>query len=127
MEKIFEFSEKLDKELEDDSFVNKPISKILQTSHEINVIRFEGLLLADGGSNNVEVGFLWGTNLSLDLNDPNTKQMRAVFESNTNMFSSQIDFNLSGKFYFKSYASNEKGITFAPLNDLKRNLTHKTK
>jgi hypothetical protein len=61
------------------------------------------------------------------LNDPNTKQMRAVFESNTNMFSSQIDFNLSGKFTLKVMHQMKKVLPLALLNDLNRNLTHKTK
>ena len=119
LEKIFEFSKILDKELDDDSFVNKPISKTLQVSQETNAIKFEGLLLADGGSNNVEVGFLWGAKLSLDLNDPDTEKIGAFFESNTNKFFSQIDLNSSGRFYFKSYASNEKGITFGSVRRFK--------
>ena len=119
LEKIFEFSKNLDKELGVDSTINKPISRTLEASQEGDGIRLEGLLLADGGSNNVEVGFIWGVKLSLDLNDPETEKVGAVFESNTEKFSFQTDLNSSGKFYFKSYASNEKGITFGAVRRFK--------
>lgn len=119
LEKIFEFSKKLDKELGVDSTIKKPIPRTLEASQEGDGIRLEGLLLADGGSNNVEVGFIWGVKLSLDLNDPETEKVGAVFESNTEKFSFQMDLNSSGKFYFKSYASNEKGITFGAVRRFK--------
>ena len=94
----------------------RPIPRTLDVLVESpDQVELYGTLLSDGNSENVEVGFLIGTQISLNLDDPYIKRITAPLDAKDASFSASYKLPDSGTYYFRSYAINEKGSVLGSL------------
>ena len=61
------------------------------------------------------MGFLIGTQISLNLDDPSIKRIAAPLDAKNASFSASYKLPDSGTYYFRSYAINEKGSVLGSL------------
>ena len=85
------------------------------SSQSDSKFELHGELISDGNSLAVETGFLVGTSMKLTLNDADTFQVVAEHDSENGKFSYILNHQTGGKFFFRSYASNEKGLVLGSI------------
>ena len=78
-------------------------------------VELYGTLLSDGNSENVEVGFLIGTQISLNLDDPSIKRIAAPLDAKNASFRFHTNYQTQVLIIFVVMRSMKKGSVLGSL------------